>query len=79
MTAYPNPVSRDEFLTLDIPVAFVGGTLDIYTLGGVLVRKGVELNCELTGVSVAGLDAGIYLFRVTSVDGDGDIVKVIVK
>ncbi|MDR2466540.1 MAG: InlB B-repeat-containing protein, partial [Prevotellaceae bacterium] len=79
VTAYPNPASRDEIVTLELPEHFVGGTLSIYSVSGTLVKKDIALTGELTGVSVAGLDAGIYLFRAIAPDGDGESATMVIR
>ncbi|MDR2562638.1 MAG: leucine-rich repeat domain-containing protein [Prevotellaceae bacterium] len=79
VAAYPNPVSRGESLTLQVPEAFVNGTLSIYTIAGVLVKTGIALPSSLSSHSLADLAEGIYLFRITSTNGQSETVKIIVN
>jgi hypothetical protein len=79
VVAWPNPVSRGESLTLQLPETFVGGTLSIYSVAGTLVKTGVTLPTTLSNVRVDDLPAGIYLFRVNSINGNSETVKIVIS
>ena len=78
-TAYPNPVSRGESLILQLPESFVGGTLNIYSLSGQLIKSGIALTSETQAVSVADLTPDIYIFHVSNGTGEKQVVKIIVE
>ena len=77
--AWPNPVSRGENLVIELPETFIGSTLSIYTAGGSLVKTGIILPEAKTPVSVLDLANGVYLFRIVSVYGYSETVKIIVS
>jgi hypothetical protein len=77
--AYPNPVSRGESLILQMPESFVGGTLDVYSLSGQIVKSGVALTSAMQAVSVADLITGIYIFHATAKTGEKREVRIIVE
>jgi hypothetical protein len=79
VVAWPNPVSRGESLTLQLPENFVGGKLSIYSVAGTLVKSGITLPTALSNVRVDDLPAGIYLFKVNSTTGTGETIKIVVS
>jgi hypothetical protein len=79
IAAWPNPVSRGENLTLQLPETFVGGKLSIYTIAGSLVKTGITLPAELSNVKVDDLSTGIYLLKVTATNGQSETVKIVIS
>ena len=79
IVAYPNPVSRGETLTLQLPEPFVGGRLSIYSTSGTLLKTNIVLPTALSDVNVDDLPSGIYLFKVNSINGNSETVKIIVN
>ena len=79
LSASPNPVSRGEALTFQLPEQMVGGKLDIYSIAGSLVKTGIALPTAQTSVNLTELPAGIYLFKLTAKDGVSETVKIIIN
>jgi hypothetical protein len=79
VVAYPNPVSRGESLTLQLPEAFAGGTASIYGIGGPLVKSKIPVPAKSNSVNVSDLDSGIYLIRITGKNGNTETVKIIIE
>jgi hypothetical protein len=79
IAAWPNPVSHGESLTLRLPESFVGGTLNIYTVAGSLVKSGITLPTALSNVRVDDLPAGIYLLKVATTKGHSETVKIVIS
>ena len=77
--AYPNPVSRGETLTFELPKSYIGGKLAIYTLSGTPVKQNILLTAKEFGISVADLPEGIYLFKLTAKTGESQTVKIIIE
>jgi hypothetical protein len=79
VVAYPNPVSRVESLTLQLPETFTGGEASIYGIGGTLVKSKIPVPAKSNSVDVSGLDTGIYLLRITGKDGTSEVIKIIIE
>ena len=79
IVAYPNPVSRGETLTLQLPDAFIGGKLSIYNMSGALIKSNIILPSAMSSLSIDYLSAGVYLFKVNSINGNSETVKVVVS
>lgn len=70
---YPNPVISSSPIIIE---ADASATVNIYTLGGSVIKKAV---LDGTGaVSTAGLPAGMYVVEVTT-DNNTSVAKLIVK
>jgi uncharacterized repeat protein (TIGR02543 family) len=77
--AYPNPVSRGETLTIELPKTYIGGKLSVYTLLGTPIKQNIALQAKTVAISVADLPAGIYLFNITSKTGDVKTIKIVIS
>jgi hypothetical protein len=79
VTAYPNPVSIGENLTLRLPGNFIEGYMDVISLSGLIVKHKLPLSDTVNTVSIADLAPGIYLLNVVAPDGDKELIKIIVS
>jgi uncharacterized repeat protein (TIGR02543 family) len=79
ITAYPNPVSRGETVTVKLPASYVNSTLNIYDMKGGLVKSGQSLPTTVNSVDVSEFVPGIYLLRITDKKGNSETVKIIVN
>jgi hypothetical protein len=79
IVAYPNPVTRGESLTLQLPDEFVGGYLNIYSLSGTLVKSNIPLPVSLNDIDVSELPSGVYLFNLTGKTNAKETVKIIIN
>jgi YD repeat-containing protein/predicted outer membrane repeat protein len=77
VVAYPNPITRGESVTLQLPKSFVGGVLNIYDVKGALVKSGLPLPAISNSINISG--SGIYLLHVTGKDGNKEVVKIIIE
>ncbi|MDR1583387.1 MAG: InlB B-repeat-containing protein [Prevotellaceae bacterium] len=77
--AYPNPVPYGESLKLELPEHFVGGTLDIYDIKGVLFKSRLPLPAKVSSIDVSNLGTGIYLLNITGKEGSRRSIKMIVE
>jgi hypothetical protein len=77
--AYPNPVTIGESVTLQLPVSFVGGVLNIYDIKGALVKSGLPLPTTSNSINVSDFGSGIYLLHITGKDGNKEVVKIIIE
>ena len=73
MRVYPNPVKAGEAVTVE---ADGEANVQIFTLGGAVAAQ-AEIN-GTAAVSTEGLQAGMYLVRVTTTNGVST-AKLIVK
>jgi hypothetical protein len=79
ITAYPNPVSRGETVTLKLPESFVGGYLNIFGITGSLVKSKLPLPAINNSIDVLDLPTGVYLLNVISKAGNSETVKIIIE
>jgi hypothetical protein len=79
LVAWPNPVSRGESLTVQLPEQYVGGTLAVYTVAGVRTKAKVSLFSDIATVDVSDLPVGIYILQFTAATGEKQDVKIIVN
>ncbi|MDR2286671.1 MAG: T9SS type A sorting domain-containing protein, partial [Prevotellaceae bacterium] len=77
--AYPNPVSRSEKVSLDLPESFAGSVLNIYDIKGSLVKSALPLPTKINSIDVSEFVPGIYLLQITSKDGNRETVKIVVN
>jgi hypothetical protein len=75
VAVYPNPFTNDLFISSDAPVAI--DNVRILDLSGrtIAVVAGQNRNVVRVDVSALGLQKGIYLIEVNSVNGDRQVVK----
>jgi hypothetical protein len=78
ITAYPNPVTIGENLTLKLPLEFVGGRMDVISIGGTVMKRNVPLPNMQTDVSFHDLPSGVYMLKIMSINGNSETVKIIV-
>jgi uncharacterized repeat protein (TIGR02543 family) len=79
IVAYPNPVSRGERVSVQLPESFAGSVLNIYSIKGSLVKSGLPLPVTSAGIDVSELTSGIYLLHITNRSGNSEVVKMIVE
>lgn len=73
--AFPNPGSRSVFLQ-----SSVSGTLSIYTVNGQRIQQDIAIqSSEELEINTGILPAGLYLLRVTGVDGQSGTIKILVQ
>jgi uncharacterized repeat protein (TIGR02543 family) len=77
--AYPNPVSRGESVTLQLPESLTGSSLNIYSITGALVKSGLSLPTKSNSIDISEFVSGIYLLQITDKDGNRETVKIIVN
>ncbi|MDR2424371.1 MAG: InlB B-repeat-containing protein, partial [Prevotellaceae bacterium] len=77
--AYPNPVARGENLILELPENYLGSTLDIYSISGAPMKQKIMLHSAKSIFNASDLSQGIYLFRITSVSGNVQTIKIIIN
>jgi hypothetical protein len=69
----PNPV--DNVLTVRASVAI--NSIDVVNAAGVSVNRLTNIGTDVVIVSMSNLVKGVYLVRVTDVNGDTNVVKVV--
>lgn len=69
----PNPVEDMTLLTAEADITGV----EAYGLDGTPAAIGVEFNGTRATVDASALTAGVYLLRVTTIDGDTDTLRLI--
>jgi hypothetical protein len=69
----PNPV--DNILTVRASVAI--NSVDVVNAAGVSVNRLTNIGTDVVTVLVSSLVKGVYLVRVTDVNGDTNVVKVV--
>ena len=77
--AWPNPVSRGESLTVQLPEQYVGGTLAVYTVAGTRMKANISLFSDIANIDVSDLPVGIYILQLTSKTGEKQDLKIIVN
>jgi hypothetical protein len=78
IVVYPNPVVAGDNLTLQLPVEFVGGSMDVISISGSVMKRNVPLPDKQTAVSFPDLPSGIYMLNITGINGNREIVKIII-
>jgi hypothetical protein len=78
IVVYPNPVVSGENLTLQLPVEFVGGSMDVISISGTVMKRNVSLPDTQTDVRFSDLPSGIYMLNITGIKGNRETVKIIV-
>jgi hypothetical protein len=78
ITAYPNPVTIGENLTLKLPVEFVDGRMDVISISGTVMKRNIPLPNTQTDLSFHDLPSGVYMLKVTSIKGNSETVKIII-
>jgi uncharacterized repeat protein (TIGR02543 family) len=79
ITAYPNPVSRGEKVSVQLPDTYVGSELNIYDIKGLLVKSGLTLPATSNSIDVSELAPGIYLLHINNRKGNIEVLKMIVE
>jgi hypothetical protein len=79
VTAYPNPVSTGENLTLRLPGNFIGGYMNVISLSGLIVKHKLPLPDTINTISVADLAPDIYLLNIIAPDGKRTLMKIVVS
>jgi uncharacterized repeat protein (TIGR02543 family) len=77
--AYPNPVSRGEKVSVQLPDTYVGSELNIYDIKGSLVKSGLSLPATSNSIDVSELSSGIYLLHINNKKGNIEVLKMIVE
>jgi uncharacterized repeat protein (TIGR02543 family) len=77
ITAYPNPVSHGEKVTVNLPTSYVNGALNIYDIRGGLVKSELPLPTKVNSIDMSEFVPGIYLLRITDKKGNSKTVKII--
>jgi uncharacterized repeat protein (TIGR02543 family) len=78
IVAYPNPVSYGETMKLELPDHFIGATLNIYDMQGLLVKSGVILSSKTNNIDFSTLASGIYVLDIVGT-GSRQSIKIIVE
>ncbi|MDR0385287.1 MAG: T9SS type A sorting domain-containing protein, partial [Prevotellaceae bacterium] len=78
IVAYPNPVASGENLTLQLPVEFVDGRMDVISIGGTVMKRNVPLPNMQTDVNFYDLPSGVYMLKIMSINGNSETIKIII-
>ncbi|MDR1130182.1 MAG: T9SS type A sorting domain-containing protein, partial [Prevotellaceae bacterium] len=79
VSAYPNPVSVGDNLTLLIPEDLRGGYVNVISISGSTVKRKLPVPDKLNTISVADWSPGVYLLNVVGANGNSETVKIIVN
>lgn len=72
---YPNPT--DGNLTVDLPISWESGTMEIYGISGILVKKVFIEKKNKIDIQLK-LNYGTYFIKLNSIDGEFSVKKFVV-
>ncbi len=73
---YPNPA--DDQITIRLHAGIMS-SVAVYNVVGSEIRRIESVNVSEYNLNISDLSSGIYFIRVTTTDGAGEVVKLIVK
>jgi hypothetical protein len=79
IAVFPNPAKEGEAIRVQLrSEAEAGSVVNIYGLGGELLRGGIPMQGASADISLGGLPQGVYLLQVAQPTGERRVIKIVV-